>query len=107
MARQKKTYDPFRWFDSSPEVTRDLGGKRVTVYDYPDGRMEIRHQGRTLPYRTFDLVRRVDQGAVVENKRLTEALELCRRMQADLPPLKRSVTATRRSAQGQHIFTQL
>jgi hypothetical protein len=89
------------------EETRDLGGKRVTVYDYPDGRMEIRHQGRALPYRTFDLVRRIDQGAVVENKRLTEALELCRRMQADLPPLKRSVTAPRRSAQGQHIFTQL
>jgi len=22
MARQKKTPDPFRWFDSSPEVTR-------------------------------------------------------------------------------------
>ena len=22
MARSKKTYDPFRWFDSSPEVIR-------------------------------------------------------------------------------------
>jgi len=22
MARQKKTHDPFRWFDSSPEVIR-------------------------------------------------------------------------------------
>jgi hypothetical protein len=100
-------YDRVRFLLEPNDLTRDLGGKRVTVYDYPDGRMEIRHQGRALPYRTFDLVRRVDQGAVVENKRLTEALELCRRMQADLPPLKRSVTAPRRSAQGQHIFTQL
>jgi transposase len=99
-------YDRVRFLLEPNELTRDLGGKRVTVYDYPDGRMEIRHQGRALPYRTFDLVRRVDQGAIVENKRLAEALELCRRMQAELPPLKRSGSAPRRTAQQGHIFAE-
>ncbi len=68
------------------EITRGLPGKLVTVMEFTDGRLEIRHQGRPLPYRTFDYVRRVDQGAITDNKRLGEALELCRKMQAELPP---------------------
>jgi hypothetical protein len=36
MARQKKTHDPFRWFDSSPEVIRlvvmmYVGGVKANV----------------------------------------------------------------------------
>lgn len=54
--------------------------------------------------RTFDRIRRVDQGAIVENKRLSEALELCRKMQAELPPKLRSRKAPRRSAQVGHRF---
>jgi hypothetical protein len=45
-------------------------GKRVTVYDYPDGRLVIRHDGVDLPYRTFDKIRKVNQAAITENKRL-------------------------------------
>jgi hypothetical protein len=33
---------------------RCLARKRVTVIDYPDGRLAIRHNGIDLPYRTFD-----------------------------------------------------
>jgi hypothetical protein len=29
-------------------------GKRVTVVDYPDGRLAIRYKGVELAYRTFD-----------------------------------------------------
>ena len=29
-------------------------GKRVTVIDYPDGRLAIRYRGVELTYRTFD-----------------------------------------------------
>jgi len=36
------------------EITRALSRKKVTVYDFPDGRIEVRHQGQALPYRTFD-----------------------------------------------------
>ena len=38
-------------------------GKLVTVVDYPDGRLAIRHKGVELAYRTFDRLRQVDQGA--------------------------------------------
>jgi hypothetical protein len=39
-------------------------GKRVTVVDYPDGRLSIRYNGVELAYRTFDKIRQVDQGAI-------------------------------------------
>jgi hypothetical protein len=58
----------------------------------------------SLPYRTFDRVTRVDQGAIVENKRLSEALEMCRIMQAQLPPKLRSRKAPARTAQAAHMF---
>ncbi len=44
--------------------------KRVTVVDYPDGRLAIRYHGVDLPYRTFDKRPQVSQAAIVENKRL-------------------------------------
>ena len=56
------------------EVTRALARQRVTIVDYPDGRIAIRHKGRDLPYRTFDKLQKVNQAAIVENKRLGEVL---------------------------------
>lgn len=88
------------------EISRGLPRKKVEVYDFPDGRVEIRHRGLPLPYRTFDKMRRVDQGAIVENKRLTEALELCRKLQAELPPQRRSRKGPARSAQPAHMFPE-
>ena len=56
------------------EVTRPLARQRVMVFDYPDGRLVIKHKGRDLPYRIFDKVRQVNQAAIVENKRLGAVL---------------------------------
>ena len=36
-------------------------GKRVTVVDYPDGRLVIRYRGVELAYRTFNKIRQVSQ----------------------------------------------
>lgn len=58
----------------SNEVTRPLARQRVTIVDYPDGRIAIRHKARDLPYRTFDKLQKVNQAAIVENKRLGEIL---------------------------------
>src|SRR5512134_3047904 len=52
------------------EATRPLARQRVTVVNYPDGRFAIRHKGLDLPFRRFDKLRKVDQAAIVENKRL-------------------------------------
>ena len=53
-------------------------GKYVTVFDYPDGRLSIRHNGVELAYRTFDKVRQVDQGAIADNKQLRAVLAMIR-----------------------------
>src|SRR4030081_895805 len=51
-----------------------LRGKMVEIYDFPDGRLEIRWKGRSLPYSAFDKLQRVSHAAIVENKRLGEIL---------------------------------
>ena len=56
-------------------------GKRVTVVDYPDGRLSIRYKGVELAYRTFDKLRQVSQAAIVENKRLGAVLAFIREQQ--------------------------
>ena len=56
-------------------------GKRVTVLDFPDGRLVIRYEGVDLPYRTFDKIRQVKQTAIVDNKRPGSLLDLIRRSQ--------------------------
>jgi hypothetical protein len=58
----------------------------VVVVNYPDGRFAIRHQGQDLPFRVFDKLRRVDQAAIVENKRLGDALAHIRERQDTYEP---------------------
>jgi len=65
-------------------------GKRVTVVDYPDGRLAIRYRGIELPYRTFDKIRQVSQAAIVENKQLGAALAFIREEQLRREPERRS-----------------
>jgi len=65
-------------------------GKRVTVVDYPDGRLAIRYRGVELAYRTFDKIRQVSQAAIVENKQLGAALAFIRDQQLRREPERRS-----------------
>lgn len=62
-------------------LARAAAGRRVTVYDYPDGRLAIRWKGVELAYRAFDKMRVVEQGAVTDNKRLSAALAWAREEQ--------------------------
>ncbi len=55
--------------------------KRVTVYEFEDGTVSIRFEGKELPARPFHKDRRVSQGAIVENKLLSAALEHIRKQQ--------------------------
>ena len=82
-------YDKVLFILEPNEITRPLARKRVTVIDYPDGRLAIRHQGVDLPYRTFDKLRQVNQAAIVENKRLGPDL-------AYMPSSRRSSTCPAR-----------
>ncbi len=53
---------------------RRLARKRVRVYDDYQGEIKIKHEGRDLPYRRFDKLRKVEETAIVENKRLDNVL---------------------------------
>jgi hypothetical protein len=85
------------------DAARGLARKRVTVHEFPDGRLAIRHCGTDLPYRTFDKLRRVDHAAVVENKRLGAVLAVIRDRQA-ATARKRNGRAPSRSFQPSHMF---
>ncbi|MBB2983067.1 hypothetical protein FHX58_005944 [Paraburkholderia tropica] len=54
----------------------------VEVVEYPDGVIEVQASGVTLPYRQYDRLTRIDQGAELENKRLASALQVARQIQA-------------------------
>ena len=53
--------------------------------DFPDGRLEVRYKGRSMPYRTFDKLRRVTQAAV--------------------PPGMRTIKGPKRRDQAKHMFS--
>ena len=42
-------YDQTLFILEPNEVTRPLARQRVTVFDYPDGRLAIKHQGASFP----------------------------------------------------------
>ncbi|GBH24210.1 transposase [Burkholderia vietnamiensis] len=58
----------------------------VEVWEYPDGRIEIRAAGQILAAQSYDRLAEVDQGAIVDHKRLSHALQLAQ-------AFKRSATA--------------
>lgn len=96
-------YDKVLFMLEPNEITRPLARQRVTVYDFPDGRFEIRHQGRSLPYRTFDKLQQVDQAAIVENKRLGPILAMIAEQQKQMD-ITRSQKAPRRRGQAKSLF---
>jgi hypothetical protein len=48
----------------------------LDVFEYPDGRIEIRVNGAALPCVPYDRLSEIDQAAVVEHKRLGHTLQL-------------------------------
>lgn len=62
----------------------------IDVWEYPDGRIELRADGRTLPYADYDRLSHIDAGAVVENKRLGHALQVAQLIEAQRDDRRRS-----------------
>jgi hypothetical protein len=83
-------YDKVLFILEPSEPAKAAIGKRVTVLDYPDGRLAIRYRGVELAYRTFDKIRQVSQAAIVENKQLGAALAFIREEQLRRGPAQRS-----------------
>ncbi|MBF6990829.1 ISNCY family transposase [Cupriavidus sp. IK-TO18] len=60
---------------------RKLAGRYIEVYHFPDGRIEPRANGISLTFTTYDKVSEVNQGAIVDNKRLGHVLQLAQYVQ--------------------------
>jgi len=56
-------------------------GKDTDVFEYPDGRIEVRANDAALPYTIYDKLPVVSQGAIVENKRLGHVLQIVQELQ--------------------------
>ena len=75
------SYDRKQIILERSELSEGLGGKYVDLYEFPDGTLEVRSKGRSLPYRLFSKDQRVSHTAVVENKRLSHALTIIKAQQ--------------------------
>ena len=96
-------YDKVLFILEPSDLAVSLIRKKVTICDYPDGRLEIQHNGICLSYRTFDKLRSVNRAAIVENKRLDAALKMVAAIQSQREA-KRSQAAPRRTGQTGHMF---
>jgi hypothetical protein len=74
-------YDKVLYLIEDNELSRRAIGKYIDVWHYPDGRKELRLNGDVLPYSTYDRLQEIDQGAIVDNKRLGRTLEFIKLVQ--------------------------
>ena len=61
---------------------RKLVHRYLEVAEYPDGTIELWADGASLPYTTYDRLAQIDQGAIVEHKRLGHVLAVVAELQA-------------------------
>jgi hypothetical protein len=97
-------HDRVRYLLPDMPDTRKLIHRYIEVFEYPDGRIELRTDGSSLAYERFDKLPFIDAGAIVENKRLRHALRVAQLMQAQRDdrrcqsmPSRRSLPRTARS----------
>ncbi|SPB14490.1 integrase catalytic subunit [Caballeronia novacaledonica] len=74
-------YDRVLYLLDDTLENRRLSDRYVDVREYPDGRTEIRANGRLIVSRAYDRLAAVDQGAIIEHKRLAHALEISQALQ--------------------------
>ncbi|TAM99650.1 MAG: ISNCY family transposase [Rhizobiaceae bacterium] len=56
------------------DISIGLAGKYVDIYEFADGRLDVRWKACSLPYTVFDKEQRITHTAITENKRLGEVL---------------------------------
>jgi hypothetical protein len=81
-------------------ANRRLIGKYIEVFQFPDGRIELRVAGASIPYSVYDKLGTVDQGAIVDNKRLGHVLQIVRQVQSKRDDRAVKVPSTAHRADG-------
>jgi hypothetical protein len=82
---------------------RRLIGKYIDVLQFPDGRIEIRAAGVSLPYSMYDKLGAVDQGAIVDNKRLGHVMQFSQEVQSKRDSRAVNAPSTAHRADGQIV----
>ena len=63
-------YDKILYLMDTTEENSRLAGEKIKVLDYPDGTLAFLYGHRSLKCQAFDKLACVDQGQIVDNKRL-------------------------------------
>jgi hypothetical protein len=82
---------------------RRLIGKYIDVFQFPDGRIELRAGGNALPYTTYDKLGTIDQGEIVDNKRLGHVLRVAQIVQAQRDDRSTNGPSTAHRRNGHHV----
>ncbi|CAB3807455.1 ISNCY family transposase [Pararobbsia alpina] len=98
-------YDRVMYLLDDTPANRKLIHRYIDVWEYPDGCIEIRADGRVLPSRPYDRLAEIDQGAIVEHKRLSHVLQVAQALQAQRDN-RRIGTAPSRTHLGAAVRTQ-
>lgn len=96
-------YDRKLYLIADSAENRRLIGKYIDVFQYPDGQIEIRSGRTAIPYSTYDKFGVINQGAVVENKRLGQALHVAQITQAKRDSRSVSGPSTAHRPDGIHV----
>jgi hypothetical protein len=98
-------YDKILFLLEPSDFSEGLKRKSVTVHDYPDGRLEIRYQGKGLPYSHFDKVSQVKQGEITSNKRLAAVLSQIKIQQESRAQTRSKRAPKRQGQEGSRFVT--
>jgi hypothetical protein len=85
-------YDKVLYLIEDSIENRSLARHKVTVFEYFDGTIKIKCNNRELSYRTYDKIKKIDQGQIVSNKRLGAVLSFIKEKQDKIDE-KRSTSA--------------
>jgi hypothetical protein len=93
-------YDRVLYLLEDTLANRRLVHRYIDVWEYPDGRIEIRADGEVLRYRQYDRLAEIDQGVVVEHKRLSHVLQVAQAIQAQRDNRRAAGSASRTHIRG-------
>lgn len=71
-----ETESAFDYMIATREYIEKIAGENIKVFDYPDGTLAFKYGHRALSYQIFDKLDCIDQGQIVDNKRLGAVLRL-------------------------------
>lgn len=103
-------YDQIVYLIENTEENARLVYEHVLILEYPNGDISVRHGHRALKYKIFDKLAKLDQGRVVENKRLGQVLRFAKDKQDEFEikqKRKRNAKTVSRTAQRQAMNEQL